>query len=233
MYPHGWLWQGRGWFKTRFWRHDERYLQNPSWSFCQLFVRADGASVNMGIYTGACTQIKNDGRDWFLKIHCANHRLELPIGSAYADEPKFKIPDNLQLNIYQLFKNSGKLRRLLPTIALNLSVTCVFFIRSHGTRFQNHKYGAIKALLINLVPLYLLCENMITGGSDSCHSATTLSTLKDFFDKLQSCKYLAAIHFCNCSLILHNAKTTMFDCRYCRGYQRREIKDRGTPIIRM
>ena len=187
----------------------------------------------MGIYTGACTQIKNDGRDWFLKIHCANHRLELPIGSAYADEPKFKIPDNLQLNIYQLFKNSGKLRRLLPTIALNLSVTCVFFIRSHGTRFQNHKYGAIKALLINLVPLYLLCENMITGGSESCHSATTLSTLKDFFDKLQSCKYLAAIHFCNCSLILHNAKTTMFDCRYCRGYQRREIKDRGTPIIRM
>ena len=74
---------------------------------------------------------------------------------------------------------------------------------------------------------------MIIGGSESCHSATTLSTLKDFFDKLQSYKYLAAIHFCNCSLILHNAKTTMFDCRYCRSYQRREIKDRGTPVIRM
>ena len=36
---------------------------------------------------------------------------------------------------------------------------------------------------------------MIPGGSESCNSATTLSMLKGFFDKLQSCKYLAAIHF--------------------------------------
>ena len=36
---------------------------------------------------------------------------------------------------------------------------------------------------------------MISGGSESCHSATTLSTLNNFFDKLQSYKYLAVIHF--------------------------------------
>ena len=36
---------------------------------------------------------------------------------------------------------------------------------------------------------------MIVGASESCHSATTLSTLKGFFDKLQSYKYVATIHF--------------------------------------
>ena len=160
-----------------------------------ISVCADGASVNMGIYTDACTQIKNDGQDWFLKIHCAYHRLELAIGSAYTGQPEFQIVDTLLLNIYQLFKSSGKLRRLLTTTALNLGKYCISFVRSHYTRFQNHKYRATKALLINLVPLYLLCENMIAGGSESCHSAKTLSTLKGFFDKLQSYKYLAAIHF--------------------------------------
>ena len=40
---------------------------------------ADGATVNMGIYTGACTQIKNNGLDWLLKIHYANCCLELLI----------------------------------------------------------------------------------------------------------------------------------------------------------
>ena len=156
----------------------------------------DRTSVNMGIYyTGACTQIKNNSRDWLLKIHCANHYLELAIGTAYTGQPKFKIADTLLLDIYQIFKNSGKLRWLLTTIALNLDVTYISFVQSHGTRFQNHKYKAIKALIINFVPLYLSCKNMIAGGSESCHSTTTLSTLKGFFDKLQSYKYLDAIHF--------------------------------------
>ena len=56
---------------------------------------ADGARNNMGIYIGACTQIKNDGWDWLLKIYCANHRLELAIGSAYTGQPEFKIVDTL------------------------------------------------------------------------------------------------------------------------------------------
>ena len=105
-----------------------------------ISVCTDGASVNMSIYTGACTQIKNTGQDWLLKIHCANHCLELVIGSAYTGQPEFKIVGTFLLYIYQLFKNSGKLRQLLTTIALNLGVTCISFVRSHSTRFQNHKY---------------------------------------------------------------------------------------------
>ena len=38
-------------------------------------VCTDGASVNMGIYNGAVTKIK-ETRPWLLDIHCSNHRLE-------------------------------------------------------------------------------------------------------------------------------------------------------------
>ena len=156
---------------------------------------ADGASVNMGRYNGACTQIKADGRPWLLVIHCANHRLELAITDAYKMEPNFKDMDIFSLQVYQLFKNSDKLKHFLHTIALNLNVTAVSFVMSHGTRFQNHKYRAIKALIISLVPFYLLCENALAGGREVCRLVTTLATLRGFFEKLQSYKYLAGMHF--------------------------------------
>ena len=111
-------------------------------------------------------------------------------------EPNFKNVDIFLLQVYQLFKNSGKLKHLLHTIALNLNVTVMSFVKSHGTRFQNHKYqSTIKALIINLVPFYLLCENALAGGREVCRLVTTLPTLQGFFEKLQSCKYLAGMHF--------------------------------------
>ena len=83
-----------------------------------ISVSTDGASVNMGIYTGACTQIKNDGQYWLLKIHCAYHCLKLAIASVYTGQPDYKIVDSSLLNIYQLFKNSGKLRQFLIPLPL-------------------------------------------------------------------------------------------------------------------
>ena len=138
---------------------------------------ADSASVKMRRYNGACTQIKADGRPWLPVIHCANHHLELTIANAYKMEPNFKDVDIFLLQVYQLFKNSGKLKCLLHTIALHLNVTAVSSVKSHGTRFQNHKYRAIKALIINLVSFYLLCENALAGGREVCRLATTLATL--------------------------------------------------------
>ena len=173
--------------------------------FTKLLVShcADGASINTGRYNGACTQLRNDGREWLLIIHCSNHRLELAIADAYKTDVNFKDVDTFLLNVYTLFKNSGKLKSLLGTIALNLGVTSVSFIKNYGTRFQNHKYRAIKAALINLVKLYLLCENMIAGGSQVCRSSTTLATLKGYIILLQN----TAHHF----FIIH---THNFKVRY-------------------
>ena len=46
-----------------------------------------------------------------------------------------------------------------------------------------------------MVPFYLLCENALAGGREVCRLATTLTTLRGFFEKLQSYKYLAGMHF--------------------------------------
>ena len=70
-----------------------------------------------------------------------------------------------------------------------------FFCSKPWHKISKPEIQSYKTLLINFVPLYLLCENMITGGSESCHFTTTLSMLKRFFDKLQSYKYLVSIHF--------------------------------------
>ena len=42
----------------------------------------------------------------------------------------------------------------------------VAFVKSDGTRFQNHKCRAIKALIINYIPMSLLLENYIAVGSE-------------------------------------------------------------------
>ena len=104
-----------------------------------ISVCADGASVNMGIYNGAVTKIK-ETRPWLLDIHCSNHRLELALQGAFEEDAAFANIDNLLMQLYQLTKNSGKVKRLLKATAMRLDIICVNFVKSSGTRFQNHKY---------------------------------------------------------------------------------------------
>ena len=127
-----------------------------------ISVCADGTSENMGIYNGACTQIKTGRMEWMLVIHCTNHRLELPIGGAYKVETNLRML-TLSYLMFTNFSKQWKIEEPFNGYGLNIDVTCVSFVKSHGMRFQNHNYRAIKAVLINLVPLYLLCENMIAG----------------------------------------------------------------------
>ena len=46
----------------------------------------------------------------------------------------------------------------------------VAFVKSDGTPFQNHKYRAIKALIINYIPMSLLMENYIAVGSEALYT---------------------------------------------------------------
>ena len=66
-------------------KDDYQLHSNNGNRFTYLLVShcADGASVNMGRYNGACTLMRNDEREWLLIIHCSNHRLELAIADAY------------------------------------------------------------------------------------------------------------------------------------------------------
>ena len=110
-------------------------------------VCADGASVNMGIYNGAVTKIK-ETRPCLLDIHCSNHRLDLVVQGAFEKDASFANIDNLLMQLYDLAKNSGKVKSLLKAASTRLDKICVNFVKSSGTHFQNHKYRAIKALTL-------------------------------------------------------------------------------------
>lgn len=68
---------------------------------------ADGANVNLGIYNGVLTQMKNE-RPWLVTIHCVNHRLELAIKDAVKSVNSFAECDRFYTMIFYLLRNSGK-----------------------------------------------------------------------------------------------------------------------------
>ena len=70
---------------------------------------SDSANMNLGIYSGALTMIK-ENRPWLITIHCANHRLELALKDAVKETPKFAECDKFYTNIFHLLKDSGKLK---------------------------------------------------------------------------------------------------------------------------
>ena len=84
-------------------------------------------------------------------MNCTNHRLELAMKDAFEADSAFKDVDKILPEMYLLTRNSGKVKRLLKSIAMQLNVMFVTYVKSSGTRFQNHKYRAIKALIINYV----------------------------------------------------------------------------------
>ena len=109
-----------------------------------------------------------EGREWLIVVHCSNHRLELSVKDAFELDSEFKSVDQILVEMFTLTRNSGKVKRSLKAIAVGLDVTCVSFIKSHGTRFQNHKYRAIKAFIINFLPVSSLFENYIESGIEVC-----------------------------------------------------------------
>ena len=64
-------------------------LQPERFASLLINVCCDGASVNMGVYNGACARMK-ENRVWLLVIHCANPRLELAPQDAFKKNDSFK-----------------------------------------------------------------------------------------------------------------------------------------------
>lgn len=164
---------------------DERY-QNLLIAVC-----ADGAGVNMGRISGACTEMKSS-RPWLLVIHCVNHRLELAIGDAFLSDVSFKSLDEMMTSIYYLFRNSGKNKRLIIRLAQRLSVTWVSFVNPKGTRFQAHRYHGIRVMIVNYLSLLLFAENMIEANNKTCKPELK-AQLRGYLNKWLTYGYLGAL----------------------------------------
>jgi len=171
-------------------------------------VCADGASVNMGRLHGACTEMKSN-RIWLKIIHCVNHRLELAMGDAFSSNKAFENLDNMMIKIFYLFKNSGKNKRLIQRLAQRLNVTFIGFINTKGTRFQEHNYRGIKAMIVNYLSLLLFCENMVEADNRSV-KPDIKAMLKGYHDRMVTYGYLATLELYRQVLRLTTHASLMF-----------------------
>ena len=100
---------------------------------------ADGASVNMGHISGLLTRIGRE-RDWLLKIHCSNHRIELAVKAALAvKDSVFEEVDEFYQANFSILKNSGKLKSAVQAAASALGIQAYVLSRLTGTRFVGHR----------------------------------------------------------------------------------------------
>ena len=72
---------------------------------------SDGASVNFGKKTGLMKRMA-DERACLVKIHCANHRVELAVKEAIINS-KCKTVDDAYMIIFGLLKNSRKIKGII------------------------------------------------------------------------------------------------------------------------
>ena len=166
-----------------------------------ISVCADGATVNMGRVNGACIQLKSQ-RAWLIVTHCSNHRLELVVSDAFSLDNSFNDLNTQLADIFRLFRNSGKAKRVITQLAIRMNVMFVNFPKPDDTRFSPHKYNAIKAMIINFLPLMMFAENALE--SDDLVTNEMKMKLRGYLRKWSSYKHLAAMHF-YCLVFFHLA----------------------------
>ena len=131
---------------------------------------ADGASVNFGTKNGLLTQLDSD-RGWLIKIHCANHRIELAIKDAMKNS-SFNEIDNLYISLYNLAKNLGKIKTELKLAAEALNIQHYTLPKLKGTRFVGHRITVIDmwpAIIIALQHVRADSKTPLPASSRVCN----------------------------------------------------------------
>ena len=82
--------------------------------------------------------MENDGRNWLVKIHCINHRVELAAKKAILKSP-FKDIDRFCLNNYYLLRDFGKIKAEVKKAADVLGVQHYTLPKMTSTRFIGHR----------------------------------------------------------------------------------------------
>ena len=111
-------------------------------------LNVDGASVNMGQYTGLGVRIKGMAH-WLYIIHCFNHRLELAIKDAFDSVKVFAAINEFITKLYYLYSQSPKRLRCLKELAEAYEKIIPKPTKAGGTRWIDHKYRAMKNALEN------------------------------------------------------------------------------------
>ena len=108
---------------------------------------ADGASVNFGRISGLMKRLSN-GRDWLITFQCVNHRVELTIKNSFKTSD-FGAVDEFYTGIFNLSKNSGKIKGEIKEAAKILNINHYVLSKITGTRFVGHRRKSYDRLLQN------------------------------------------------------------------------------------
>ena len=125
-----------------------------------ISATADGASVNFGKKSGFLTQLSTD-RGWLLKIHCANHRIELAVKDSIK-ETTFDDVDKFYNALKSFLKNSGKTKSEIKTAATALNIRHYRLPKITGTRFVGHRRNAYENLLKMWPAVTMALENVVS-----------------------------------------------------------------------
>ena len=123
-------------------------------------ITTDGASVNTGRLSGLMTRMGED-REWLVKIHCVNHRVELAVKEAISASV-FSEVDQFYMNNFYLLRDSGKIKSEIKNAAEVIGIQHYTLQKLTDTRFIGHRRKAFSNLL-DLWPAFILAYQNITA----------------------------------------------------------------------
>jgi hypothetical protein len=155
-------------------------------------LTTDGASVNTGKISGLMTRFAS-GRDWLVRIHCINHRVELAVKDALG-ETKFKDIDDFYQSNFYLLRDSGKIKSELKISSEALGIQHYTLPKMSGTRFIGHRRSTFRTLL-NIWPSFIMAyENVVsdkkTRSETKAKVAGLLKKFKNYHYIVLTCVYL-------------------------------------------
>lgn len=128
-------------------------------------ITTDGASVNTGRLSGLMTRMASD-REWLVKIHCINHRIELAVKDALVNSA-FKDIDSFYLTNFYLLRDSGKIKSEVKIAAEALGIQHYTLPKMTGTIFVGHRRKAFEVLL-NLWPAFISAYQNVSADPKTC-----------------------------------------------------------------
>ncbi|XP_065655360.1 zinc finger protein 862-like [Hydra vulgaris] len=173
---------------------------------------SDGASVNLGMYNGVLTQMKNN-RTWLVKMHCVNHRLELAIKDSARNIVQYRDCDQFYTTIFHLFRNSGKLKSEVKKAAEALNITYYTLPKISGTRFVSHRRRGLTRLVHNWPAIIVGFDNALVNRNTTAEMRAKLfgisKRLHDYRLLCMFCGYLDVLEKLSPLSLVFEKKTLM------------------------
>ena len=129
-----------------------------------------------------------ENRPLLITIHCASHRLGLPLKDAVKEISKFAEHGKFYTNMFYLFKSFIKLKIETKNTTAARNISYYTLHKVHGTSFLNHRRRCFKNILHNWPAVIIGYGNVLANNRGS--SRDTRLRIKRFLIRLKSYSFL-------------------------------------------